>query len=65
MATHSSIPVWRTPWVEKPAWLQSMVSQSQTQLSDGMTTTFDRDSGLATTAAAGFRALPDKLNRKC
>ena len=24
MATHSSIPVWRIPWTEKPAGLQSM-----------------------------------------
>ena len=24
MATHSSIPVWRIPWTEKPGGLQSM-----------------------------------------
>ena len=24
MATHSSILAWRTPWTEKPGWLQSM-----------------------------------------
>ena len=27
MATHSSIPVWRIPWTEKPGGLQSMGSQ--------------------------------------
>ena len=27
MATHSSIPAWRTPWTEKPGGLQSMWSQ--------------------------------------
>ena len=34
MATHSSTFVWRIPWTEKPGGLQSMVSQSQTRLSD-------------------------------
>ena len=33
-ATHSSILAWRIPWMEKPGELQSMDSQSQTQLSD-------------------------------
>ena len=33
MATHSSILVWRIPWTEEPSGLQSMGSQSQTQLS--------------------------------
>ena len=32
-ATHSSILAWRIPWTEKPGGLQSMRSQSQTQLS--------------------------------
>ena len=27
MATHSSIPAWRTPWTEEPGGLQSMGSQ--------------------------------------
>ena len=31
-ATHSSIPAWRIPWTEEPGGLQSMGSQSQTQL---------------------------------
>ena len=26
MATHSSIPVWRIPWIEEPDGLQSIVS---------------------------------------
>ena len=34
MATHSSILAWRIPWTEEPGRLQSMVFQSQTQLSD-------------------------------
>ena len=34
MATHSSILVWRIPWTEKPRRLQSLESQSRTQLSD-------------------------------
>ena len=31
-ATHSSILTWRIPWTEEPGRLQSIVSQSQTQL---------------------------------
>ena len=31
-ATHSSILAWKTPWTEEPGRLQSMGSQSQTQL---------------------------------
>ena len=27
MATHSSILIWRIPWIEKPGRLQSMGSQ--------------------------------------
>ena len=34
MATDSSILAWRIPWTEEPGGLQSMWSQSQTQLSD-------------------------------
>ena len=34
MAAHSSILAWRIPWTEEPSGLQSMGSQSQTQLSD-------------------------------
>ena len=33
MATHSSILAWRILWIEEPGGLQSMGSQSQTQLS--------------------------------
>ena len=32
MVTHSSILVWRIPWTEEPRGLQSIESQSQTQL---------------------------------
>ena len=34
MATHSSILAWKISWTGKPDVLQSMGSQSQTQLSD-------------------------------
>ena len=34
MATHSSILVWKTPWIEEPGRLQSTGSQTRTQLSD-------------------------------
>ena len=34
MATHSSILAWKIPWMEEPGRLQSMGSQSRTQLSD-------------------------------
>ena len=34
MATHSSILAWRNPWTEEPGGLQSVGSQSRTQLSD-------------------------------
>ena len=32
-AAYSSTPAWRIPWTERPCGLQSMGSQSQTQLS--------------------------------
>ena len=34
VATHSNILAWRLPWAKEPGELQSMGSQSQTQLSD-------------------------------
>ena len=34
MATHSSTLAWRIPWTEEPGGLQSMGSQSLTQLND-------------------------------
>ena len=34
MAPHSSILAWKIPWTEEPGGLQSMVSQSQTGLSN-------------------------------
>ena len=34
MTTHSSILAWRIPWTEEPGGLQSMGSQSQTQMSN-------------------------------
>ena len=34
MATHSSTLDWKIPWMEEPGRLQSMGSQSRTQLSD-------------------------------
>ena len=34
MATHSSILAWRIPWTKEPGGLQSLGSQSLTQLRD-------------------------------
>ena len=34
MEIHSSTLAWKIPWMEEPGGLQSMGSQSQTQLSD-------------------------------
>ena len=34
MVTHTSILAWKIPWSEEPGGLQSMRSQSQTQLSN-------------------------------
>ena len=34
IATHSSILAWRIPWTKEPGRLQSMGSQTQTQVSD-------------------------------
>ena len=34
MATHSGVLAWRIPWTEEPGGLQSVESQSQTQLSN-------------------------------
>ena len=34
MAPHSSTLAWKIPWMEEPGGLQSMVSQSWTQLND-------------------------------
>ena len=34
MAPHSSTLAWKIPWMEEPGRLQSMGSQSRTQLSD-------------------------------
>ena len=31
MATHSSIPVWRIPWIEEPGGLQSMKNMKPSQ----------------------------------
>ena len=38
MATHSSSLAWRNPRIKEPGGLQSMESQSQTQLSNSTTT---------------------------
>ena len=39
MAPHSSTLAWRIPWTEEPGGLQSMGSQSQTQLSESLINT--------------------------
>ena len=43
MATHSSTLAWKIPWMEEPGRLQSMGSQSWTQLSDFTLTFIDRN----------------------
>ena len=34
MVTHTSTLAWKIPWTEEPCRVQSMVTKSQTQLSD-------------------------------
>ena len=46
-ATHSSILAWRIPWREEPGRLQSMGSQSQTQLRLSLSLWALRDAPLA------------------
>ena len=49
MATHSIVLAWRIPWTEEPGRLQSMGSQSGTQLKQLSThTQGDRVAALAT-----------------
>ena len=43
MATHSSTLAWKIPWMEEPGRLQSMGSQSWTQLSDFTLNFIDRN----------------------
>ena len=42
MATHFSILAWKSPWTEEPGRLQSIGSQSRTQLSDFTSLFLDR-----------------------
>ena len=49
MAPHSSTLAWKIPWMEKPGRLQSMGSQSQTQLSDFTFTFMSIESGMPST----------------
>ena len=46
VAPHSSILAWKISWMEEPGRLQSMGSQSRTQLSD-FTFTFHVDYGIS------------------
>ena len=32
MATHSYVPAWKIPRTEEPGWLQSMVSQKESDM---------------------------------
>ena len=45
MAAHSSILAWQIPWTEEPGGLQSIRSQSQTQISDLHTREPQRNAG--------------------
>ena len=46
---NSSTLAWKIPWMEKPGRLQSMGSQSQTQLSDFIFTFMSTESGMPST----------------
>ena len=52
MATHSSILAWRIPWTEEPGRLQSMGSQSRTQLKQLSTHSVGKTFHFRTAAAA-------------
>ena len=47
MATHSNTLAWRIPWTEEPGGLQSMGSQSWTQLSDYTSSTTPSSPGMS------------------
>ena len=60
MAPHSSILAWRIPWTEEPGWLQSLESQSRTQLSDfhfALDTLPESSHWVFTTSLQGFYYL--------
>ena len=58
MATHSSILAWRIPWTEDPGRLQSMGSQSQTQLSDLAHVKKDESNSARSTPWPSLSSLP-------
>ena len=63
MATHSSILLWRIPSTEEPGMLQSMGSQSRTQLSDFTFTFHSLEVGLSGAAlGVGFKLLPQGVS---
>ena len=43
MATHCSTVVWKIPWTEEPGRIQSMGSQSRTQLSNFTSLLYEHD----------------------
>ena len=45
MAAHSSILAWQIPWTDEPGGLQSIRSQSRTQISDLHTCEPQRNAG--------------------
>ena len=57
MATYSSTLAWKIPWTEEPGRLQSMGSQSRTQLSD-LTITLGPHAECFTVIAHSFDKLP-------
>ena len=60
MVTHSSTLAWRIPWTEEPGRLQSLGSQSRTQLSD-----FHRSLGKAALwASETVSYFPDLLKTR-
>ena len=60
MTTHSSILAWRIPWTEEPVGLQSVSSQSWTQLSDFHFFTCHKNSDQAPSTQTQSRYCPAK-----
>ena len=56
MATHSSTLAWKIPWVEGHGSLQSLGSQSQTQLSNFSSFHNERKSFLGVSSRRSYRS---------
>ena len=67
MTTHSSIFAWRMLWTEEPGGLQSMASQSQTQLKQLSIITFQANKTLsiALDLSMFYIYYPSDFSYKC